>query len=358
MLPGPARALFVPLVLLAATMRLGAQSVAPLGAAERARVLAASARMIDSLYVDRALARAMGTALRDDARAGRWDRVASPEAFADTVTARLRAVARDEHLRLMFHEHDPRLVENVSPEERKRRYDDTMQEIADANFGLPEVRILAGNVALLRMDNFIEPWLGSAPLAAAMAMVNHSRALVIDLRRNGGGHSDQYVLMMSYFLEKPVKLGETFSRPDSAIEQSWSYAVVPGPRYAPAKPVYVLTSRETFSAAEALAGALRQHRKAVIVGEPTRGGGHMGDFHPVGERFVLFVPTAASTTGDDVEGRGLRPDVAVPADRALETTHRLALRAIVQTITDVRSRGKFEQIQRTVEGGDAGTTIR
>jgi retinol-binding protein 3 len=355
---GRVRPSCVTLVLFAATMRLGAQGVAPLGAEERARVLAASARRVDSLYVDRALARAMGAALRDAARAGRWDRVASPEAFAASVTARLRAIARDEHLRLMFHEHDPRLVENVSPEEKKRRYDDTMQEIADANFGLPEVRILAGNVALLRMDNFIEPWLGSVPLAAAMTMVNHSRALVVDLRRNGGGHSDQYVLMMSYFLEAPVKLGETFSRPDSAIEQSWSYAVVPGPRYATSKPVYVLTGRETFSAAEALAGALRRHRKAVIVGETTRGGGHMGDFHPVGERFVLFVPTAASTTGDDVEGRGLRPDVAVPAERAVQTAHRLALRAIVPAITDARSRGKFERIQRAVEGDDAGTTIR
>ena len=336
--------------------RSHAQADAPLGATERARVVATTARLLDSLYVNRDLAHTMSAWLRDGLRDGRWDRIASASAFADTVTAQLRAISHDQHVHLSLDARDSRLVENVTPAERKRRYDDAMQEITDGNFGIPETRILAGNVALLRMDNFIIPKFGSPPLAAAMAMVNHSRALIIDLRHNGGGHSDQYVLMMSYFLDRPVKIGESFTRPDSAIEQAWTYAVVPGPRYDAAKPVYVLTSRETFSAAEALAGALRQHRRAIVVGDTTRGGGHTGDFYPIGQRFMLFVPTGASTGREDVEGAGLRPDVAVPSAAALETAHRLALRAVVATVTDTLWRRKLEEIARRVDGPAAGTT--
>jgi hypothetical protein len=329
---------------------------APLGAAERERVISRSARVLESLYVDRGLAKRMSDLLRDGLRRGRWDRLGSATAFGDTVTAQLRAIAHDQQLHLYVDARDPRLVERVTPAERKRRYDDAMQETADENFGVPEVRIMAGNIALLRMDNFIMPRFGAQTLAAAMAFVHSSRALVIDLRHNGGGHSDQYVLMMSYFLEGPVKIGESFSRPDSAIEQTWTYAVVPGPRYDRGKPIYVLTSRKTFSAAEALAGALRKYRHATVVGDTTRGGGHTGDFLPVGERFMLFVPTGASTSGDDVEGQGLRPDVVVPSDQALETAHRLALRAIVPAIADSTWRQKYAQILREVEGSGAGVT--
>jgi retinol-binding protein 3 len=339
-----------------AATRLGAQDDAALAADERAHVLTASARALDSLYVDRALAHAMSASLRQGMQSGRWDRVVSPSAFTDSITTQLRAIAHDQHLRLILDARDPRLVENVTPEERRRRYDAAMQQTLDENFGVPEVRILAGNVGLLRMDDFTIPRLASPTLSAAMTLVNHSRALIIDLRRNGGGHSDQYVLMMSYFLDHPVKIGESFSRPDSALEQSWTYAVVPGPRYDAFRPIYVLTSRETFSAAEALAEALRTHRKAVIVGDTTRGGGHTGDFQPVGARFILFVPTGASTKGDEVEGRGVLPDVVVPSERALETAHRLALRRIVPTIVDPVRRKEYEKIQRDVEAGSAGRT--
>lgn len=344
------------LTLAAGVSRVGAQDAASIGAAERARVTTASARVLDSLYVDRRLGHAMSAWLRDGLKLGRWERIASAQAFADSITAQLRAISHDQHVHLIFDARDPRLVENVSPAEKKRRYDDAMQEIADGNFGLPEVRILAGNVGLVRMDNFIMPQFGSPALAAAMTMVNHSRALVIDLRNNGGGHSDQYVLMMSYFLDHPVKIGESFSQPDSVLEQSWTYAVVPGPRYDKAKPLYVLTSRQTFSAAEALAGALRQHRGAIVVGDTTRGGGHTGDFLPVGERFMLFVPTGASTTGDPVEGQGLRPDVVVRADSALATAHRLAVAAILPTIADTTRRKEFQRIVRGINAEHAGET--
>ena len=139
-----------------------------------------------------------------------------------------------------------------------------------------------------------------------MVFVHGSRARVIDLRQNGGGQRGQCVLTLGS-LDQPVKIGESFSRPDSAIEQTRTYAVVPGPRCDRAKPVYVPTSHKTFSAAEALAGALRRWCRAIIVGDTTRGGGHTGDFLPVGERFMLFVPTGASTSGDDAEGRGYVP---------------------------------------------------
>jgi C-terminal processing protease CtpA/Prc len=76
----------------------------------------------------------------------------------------------------------------------------------------------------------------------------------------------------------------------------------------------------------------------------------------VGARFILFVPTGASTKGDEVEGRGVPPDVVVPSERALESAHRLALRRIVPAITDSTRRKQFEKIQRDVDADAAGRT--
>ncbi len=288
----------------------------------------------------------MSAFLRDGLRTGKWDRIASAAEWADTLTSQLRAISHDQHVHLILDAHDPRIVENVSADERTRRRNAVLEEIADANYGFPEVRILPGNIGYVRMDNFNAPSLAAPTLAATMAFVNHSRGLIVDLRENGGGHEDQYLLMMSYFLSTPQKIGESFSRPDSTVQQSWTYAVVPGPRYEANKPVYVLLGRSTFSAAEALGAALRTHRNAILVGDTTRGGGHMGDFLPVGDRFMLFVPSAASTRKDEVEGVGLRPDVSVPAARALEEAHLRILRAVLATIKDPTQRQAFEQFER------------
>jgi C-terminal processing protease CtpA/Prc len=57
----------------------------------------------------------------------------------------------------------------------------------------------------------------------------------------------------------------------NVTEQQWTYPAVAGSRFGKEKEVYVLTSKATFPAAEGLAYALKNLKRATIVGETTRG---------------------------------------------------------------------------------------
>ena len=93
------------------------------------------------------------------------------------------------------------------------------------------------------------------------------------------------------------------------------------------KPVYVLTSKRTFSGAEEFTYDLKNLKRATIVGETTGGGAHPTAPLRVDDHFVIGVPFARAInpiTKTDWEGKGVEPDVKVAADKALETAKKLA----------------------------------
>jgi C-terminal processing protease CtpA/Prc len=103
--------------------------------------------------------------------------------------------------------------------------------------------------------------------------------------------------------------------------------------------VYVLTSRETISAAEGFAYDLQSAKHAIVVGETTAGAAHPTFEYRVGAHFTLDVPTARVVnlvTGTDWEGTGVKPDVVVPAEHALKKAHLLALQKLVKLQPDIK----------------------
>ena len=96
----------------------------------------------------------------------------------------------------------------------------------------------------------------------------------------------------------------------------------------------LLTSSSTASAAEHLALALKRTGRATLVGETTAGAGHYGRPIPV-RRYSVFVPfgrTYDPQAGQGWEGTGVAPDVATPADRALEVALSLAAASADQAV--------------------------
>ena len=88
--------------------------------------------------------------------------------------------------------------------------------------------------------------------------------------------------------------------------------------------MFVLVSGTTFSGGEALAYDLRALGRVTVVGEVTRGGAHPSSVLSLGDNVELRLPIARTVnpiTGTDWEGVGVQPDVAVPAEQALETAH-------------------------------------
>ncbi len=93
------------------------------------------------------------------------------------------------------------------------------------------------------------------------------------------------------------------------------------------QPVYVLTSARTFSGGEAFSYELQSVKRATIVGEVCGGGAHPARPIALDDHFTIGVPFAREinpVTKTDWEGKGVLPDVAVPADQALEKAKQLA----------------------------------
>jgi C-terminal processing protease CtpA/Prc len=108
----------------------------------------------------------------------------------------------------------------------------------------------------------------------------------------------------------------------------WTRADVAGPRYGTERKVYVLTSHDTFSAAEDFSYAMKNLRRATLVGEVTGGGAHPGDMRRLDTHFGAFIPMGRSispVTHTDWEGTGVEPDVKAAAKDALNVAQTLIL---------------------------------
>jgi C-terminal processing protease CtpA/Prc len=162
--------------------------------------------------------------------------------------------------------------------------------------------------------------MGGDTVAAAMQVVAHTDALIIDLRRNGGG-MDTVSLVASYLFDEQQPLSGIYSRPAGKSTQSFTQPYVPGAKFGGTKPVYVLISKKTFSAAEALAYDLQALKRAMIIGEPSGGGAHPFTYRRIHPHFVLWSVVEESVnpiTGKNWQGIGVQPDVRIDPAQALD----------------------------------------
>lgn len=127
-----------------------------------------------------------------------------------------------------------------------------------------------------------------------MAFLQRTDALIIDLRDNGGGDSGMVSLAVSYLVAPGTQINAFHRRDKDVDDQMWTLPYVPGGRWSTEKPVYVLTSKDTASGAEEFAYDLQQLKRGTIIGESTWGGANPGDFIPIDQHFVIFVPDGAA----------------------------------------------------------------
>ncbi|MCB9133946.1 MAG: S41 family peptidase [Anaerolineales bacterium] len=242
--------------------------------------------------------------------------------LANALTVNLQAVSHDKHLQVRFREEPfpvPEEDGHLSPETVEKM----REEAAAENFGFTRVEILENNIGYLDLRGFAPLEWASPKLAAAMALLADTQALVIDLRHNGGGSADTVALLCSYFFpaEPVIHLNSIYTRPEDRTEQFFTTPDLPSPRYLD-KPVYLLTSRKTFSGAEEFAYNLSNLQRATIIGETTGGGAHPVDFQRlVNPHFLILIPNARAinpVTGTNWEGVGVEPHIQVPAVDALD----------------------------------------
>jgi len=201
------------------------------------------------------------------------------------------------------------------------------------NHGVFAVQRLDGNIGYIDLRGVADPDAGGNTIAAAMQLISSTYALILDLRRNGGGSPDGAAFWCSYLLPPGTHLNDIYEGETGETRQFWSMPYVPGARYLE-RPVYVLTSARTFSGGEDIAYNLQAQGRAQVVGETTGGGAHPTRGVRISPTLMLTVPHARSVnpvTGTNWEGTGVIPDIPVPADQARDAAWAMALR---QVITD------------------------
>jgi len=271
------------------------------------------ARVIQQEYFDLAVAEKADAALKAALASGRYSAAPSPEALAGALTRDLSAVTRDKHLSVAVAP-PPTATPPAGGPSRTQRDQPT-------EAGFRRVEILPGNIGYLDLTMFLRLTEHRAAMAAAMKTLQPARALILDMRENGGGSPDTVVLLLSYLFDEPsLPIMEIIPRSGERQTYQTEPASAKIERNG-TRPVFVLTSRRSFSGGEGLAYLLQERKRATIIGEQTAGAANPGRPYPVNEVFEVTVPNGrirSAIKRSNWEGDGVTPDVIVPAATALE----------------------------------------
>ncbi len=256
----------------------------------------------------------------------------SEEELCEKLTADLFELCADKHLRVRVRARE--LQEGGQSEEAAEAA--WREYLRTTNYRIARVERLDGNVGYLDLRGVPDPANGAKAVAAAMELVSNTDALIIDLRKNRGGSPDGVIFWCSYFFkDEETHLNSIYDGETKQTKQYWSLAWVPGSRYLD-KPVYVLVSNFTFSAGEELCYNLQAQKRAVLIGQTTRGGAHPTDSFPLSDTVEITVPVARSinpVTGTNWEGVGVAPDISVPSEEAFDLAYRKALADVAASST-------------------------
>jgi hypothetical protein len=310
----------------------------------RAAVVEQLARELDTRYVDVARGAALARTLRQRARAHAYDAIATSAALADRLNADLASDSHDKHLHVEYSpDVFPLPIVDAKPDPAQVAFEHA--QMKRVNFGFDDVQRLPFNIGYLKLDLLLSPADTESRFAAAMTLLQDTRALVIDLRENHGGDPATVALLGSYLFDHRTHLNDIWHREGARTDEAWTADDVAGPRYGAQREVVVLTSHETFSAGEDLAYALKTLHRATLVGEPTGGGAHPGEIHRIGEHFAAFIPDSRSispVTHADGEGSGVAPDMAAPADKALVEARKHLLKTFISSEQNPHARAHLQ----------------
>ncbi len=174
--------------------------------------------------------------------------------------------------------------------------------------------IWAGDgIALVHIYNFGEGAAGDMELIMEELEREGLRGLILDLRANQGGYLNEALEMASLFSDGTLLLvrdKDTSWQAIHALEKGSGSYQSGGPY-----PTVVLINRGTASAAEIFSAALKDNRKALLVGEVSFGKGTMQSVLPLkhGGYLKLTVAEFASPQGNTIEGSGVEPHFLVPS---------------------------------------------
>jgi hypothetical protein len=318
-----------------------------LGAEARQDVVAKLNAALRDRYVfpdvgEKAAARISAALARGD-----YDNLSDPATFAGRLQADVDAVANDKHLRIASL--------NTPPRGRPAG----AQAMPRAEAGVVRADRLPGGIGYIEVAGFPPPQAFKPVLDRAMSALEGSKALIIDVRRNGGGAPPSVAYLVSFLLapDQAVHINDIVSRvPNTTEFTRQSFHSEPTPVSFAGRPVYVLTSSGTFSGGEEFAYDLKSLKRAILVGEVTGGGANPTGSVPLGNGLIASIPFGRAenpVTKSNWEGRGVDPDVKVSAADALKVALERLGQQPVAAIADASREQVFAPRSMALPGTEA-----
>lgn len=191
--------------------------------------------------------------------------------------------------------------------------------IRRSNLRLPTIaseQVLTNGIGYLLVTQFGETTADECKAAVRRLGGADLRGLVLDLRDNPGGYIDTAVAMASLFLPQGAIVVRTRGRVPEDDNQTYRAS---GPNPFRDLPLAILVNINSASASELLSGALRDHGRAVLVGERTFGKAcvqSVFDIPGVPDGSAKLTTAWYYTPKNSlIHGKGLEPDIAVPQTR-------------------------------------------
>jgi hypothetical protein len=299
-------------------------------------------KLLDERYVLPELRPKFAEVLNAGIASGRYD-VAEVEELVKRLNDDLAKVTTDKHLSV---ELDPVASKQLSEAQPGAGADDgpsSPAQIAGAerlNHGISQLKLFPGNIRYLESQGFI--WAGETSERAydtAIEFLAGGDAIIIDMRKNGGGSPDAVRYLTSH-LVKPNTPLMTFHMGAEGTSKSVALPSLRAPSLA-GKPLYVLTSGTSASAAEEFVGHVAGFKLGELVGERTAGAGFRNEFFPLPNGMIISISVGQAilaSTGKGWEAVGFTPDTVTQVDKALDVAQLRALRKLAATAQPARKK--------------------
>jgi C-terminal processing protease CtpA/Prc len=262
-----------------------------------------------------------------------YKKIINPSIFADSITKHLKEITNDKHFKLIYYPD--------SIPDPKNKFQNNIKFYDSLNYGFRKLDIMDGNIGYLKIDGFLPAYEDTVYKLAINSMVQlgNCNAIIFDLTDNIGGDESLVKLYLSFLLDSvPIHYSNDYVRYLDETYEQWTLKEIPVKRFL-SKSVYILTSNKTFSAGEYFAYNLQAFKRALIVGETTKGAANGCFDIVINDHFLLKLPFIKSInfiTQTDWEGKGVEPDIKTLRNKALTTSYLLALKKIYGKVTDTK----------------------
>jgi carboxyl-terminal processing protease len=172
-----------------------------------------------------------------------------------------------------------------------------------------KMEIMPDNIAYLRLYQFSQKASSEFSAAAKEILSSPVEGIILDLRNNPGGYLPVAQSIAGWFLPE----GQIVALEDFGQGQERQEVLSSGKADLAAYPLVVLIDQGSASGSEILAGALRDNKGTILVGETSFGKGLVQELVSMQDGFAIKVTVAKWLTpkGECINDKGLEPDVAI-----------------------------------------------